>query len=158
MKNLQEMKKAELQAVAEEEGVMYGAKTTVAELVSLIEKNRGNGKQTDAGTFKMLKAKVSDYKERADARVAKNFPTVSGELKIKREVEWHDERNERDETLIFFHVGSHPDECLIFSGALVAAANKAGIELLSETDDGVVMNDGFNVSLAPRKFAFDKAK
>jgi hypothetical protein len=114
--------------------------------------------KTATGTFKMLKEKVSDYKERADARVAKNFPTVSGELKIKREIEWADERNERDETLIFFHVGSHPDECLIFSGALVAAAKKAGIELLSETDNGVVMNDGFNVSLAPRKFAFDKPK
>ncbi len=40
MIELKNMKKSELQAVDKEEGVMYGAKTTVAELVSLIEKNR----------------------------------------------------------------------------------------------------------------------
>jgi len=104
----------------------------------------------------MLKAKVSDYHARADARVAKNFPTITGEFKVDREIEWQDERNKLGETLIFFRVGGS-DECLIFSGALVAAAAKAEIELFTETDDGVVMNDGFLVSIAPRKFAFDKA-
>ncbi len=151
MKNLQEMKKAELQAVAEEEGVMYGAKTTVAELVSLIEKNRGNGKQT-AGTFKLLK---SEYHAREDAKVSKEWTPKSGELKILREIEWNSDRNDKDETLVFFKVGNHPEEHLTFSGMLVAAAQKAGIELIIETGDGLAMQQGFPVSIAARKFAFD---
>ncbi len=151
MIELKKMKKAELQALAEERGLMYESKTTAAELIKALEQKLGsNGKQ--AGTFKMLK---TEYQERADARVAKNFPTVTGELKVLREVEWDDVRNEKNETLIFFKVGSHGDECLIFSGALVAAAKKAGVELFSEIDGNLYMNQGFPVSLAPRKFTFD---
>ena len=151
MKELEKMKKSELQALAAEKGVMYGSKTTAAELIKALEQKIGsNGKQT--GTFKMLK---TEYAERADARVAKNFPTVSGELKVLREIDWEDERNTKNESLIFFKVGDHPEECLIFSGAMVAAANKAGIELFSEIDGALYLNQGFNVSLKPRQFAFD---
>ncbi len=153
MKDLQEMKKAELQAVAKEEGVMYGSSDTAKQILAAIEKHRSNGKQ--GGAFKMLK---TSYEARKDARISKEYPVASGELKIKRETHWNDERNERDESLIFFHVGSHPDELLIFSGVMVAAAEKAGIELFTEIDGELFMNDGFLVSVAPRKFAFDVAK
>ncbi len=149
MKDLEKMKKAELQAVAKEQGVTYARNATVEQIIEAIEKNRSNGKQ--AGTFKMLK---TEYHERADARVAKNFPTVTGELKIDREIEWQDERNKLGETLIFFRVGGS-EECLIFSGALVAAAKKAGVELFSEVNGELFMNQGFLVSLAPRSLTFD---
>ncbi len=135
---------------------MYGSSDTVAQIVAAIEKQRNNGKpKTAKRAFKLLKKK---YEARADARVAKNWPVVSGELKIVREIHWEDERNQKNESLMFFKVGTHDDECLIFSGALVSAAKKAEIELFNEDDNGdLFLNDGFTVSIAPRKFAFDKA-
>ncbi len=77
----------------------------------------------------MLKQK---YEPREDARIAKHWPTMTGELMIVREVHWEDERNVRNESLIFFWVGQCADELLISSGILVAAAEKAEIELFNE--------------------------
>ena len=150
MKHLEKMTKQELLEVAETRGLNVDANATEAVLLGLLQPK----KPTTGETFKMLK---THYESRPDARVAKNYPTITGELKVRREIEWNDERNTKNETLIFFQIGGG-DECLIFSGALVAAAEKANIELFSETDEGLVLNQGFIAKTEPRKFEFDSVK
>ncbi len=152
MKDLKKMKKSELQALAQEQGLAYEKNASVEQIIAAIEKNRSNNGKHGADKFKLLK---TEYKPREDAKISKEWPTVSGELKILREFHWDDERNTDNESLIIFKVGSHPAELLTFSGVLVAAAEKAEIELISESDDGsLYVNQGFPVAIKPRKLEF----
>ena len=151
MKNYKKMKKQELVDYCNELGINVSDSETADALRAKLDKHFGSSK----GTFKLIKQK---YEAREDAKVSKEWTPKSGELKILREIEWNSDKNDKDETLIFFKVGQHPEEHLTFSGMLVAAANKANIELISETEDGLVMNQGFNVSIAARKFEFDSVE